>query len=313
MPDVASLRLRLPELEASIRTVVAKDPTLSPAVADALIAAIRDGSRVTERQMRRDEAILWMAYQPEPGRIDAIAPACLRLERNYEAFEITVEVPEAAALAQTPTCAIAATRGCEGDDRVFTVDVRGSSPGAQVTMTRGGQPATVVGGPGATWTVADPGPYDLDATFTVRAEGGTAAARKARVFRFLMPKVCGNLAYLGEAAPRALPPGGHARLVREERARRPLRSGGRRADVGLRRAGRTRGRHGRHGRRPLRRGLDPAAVPVRLLPDRRRPAARYLRAVDRPRHTRGSKSTRATARASRSSGAWARSSVSRAR
>lgn len=209
MADVASLRQRLPELEASIRAVVARDPTLGPAVADALLAAIRDGSQIGERPMRRDEAVIWMAYQPQPGRFDAISPACLRLERDYEAFEITVEVPDpasAAQAAQMPTCSIAATRSCAAEDRVFTVDLRGSSANAQVTLAIGGAPAAVTGGPGQTWTVADPGPYDRDATLTVRAAGGPVAARTARVLRFLMPKACGNLAYLGESAPRTIAP-----------------------------------------------------------------------------------------------------------
>lgn len=204
MTDVASLQKRLPELEPSIRTVIGRDPSLGPAVADAVIAAIRDGSDIRVRLMLSDEPVRWMAYQPEPGRIEAIAPACLRLERHYEAFEIDVEVPGPAPLAQAPECAIAVTRTCADDDRSFTVDLRGSSPGARVTMALGNQPAAGVEGPGQNWTVRDPGPYDLDATFTVRVEGGPAPARSARVLRFLMPRICGNLAYLGEAPSRTI-------------------------------------------------------------------------------------------------------------
>jgi hypothetical protein len=205
MTDVASLQSRLPELEASIRTVIGQDASLGPAVADAVIAAIRDGSAIRERQMLRDEPVRWMAYQPEPGRIEAISPACLRLRRNYDAFEITVEVPDPAPVAQAPECAITATRTCTGSDRAFTVDLRGSSPGARVTMAVGGQPETAVEGSGQFRNVQDPGPYDLDTTFTVRVEGGPAPARSSRAFSFLMPGICGNLVYLGEAPGRTLP------------------------------------------------------------------------------------------------------------
>lgn len=205
--DAGNLRQRLPELEASIRTVIARDPTLSPSVAEALIVAIRGGSAVSERRMARDEAIRWMAYQPEPGRIEAISPACLRLQRSYDAFEIAVEVPDLAPPAPMPVCAITATRSCLADNPVFTVDTSGSSPGARLTMAvDDGQPAVAVEGTGATWTVADPGPFDLEATFTVRAEVAAAPARTARTYRFLLPKACGNLAYLGEGAPRTVAP-----------------------------------------------------------------------------------------------------------
>lgn len=205
MTDVASLQRRLPELEASIRTVIGQDASLGPAVADAVIAAIRDGSAIRQRLMLRDEPVRWMAYQPAPGRIEVISPACLQLERHYEAFEIDVEIPNPAPLAQAPECAISAIRTCADDDRSFTVDLRGSSPGARVTMAVGGQPEAVVEGPGQSWNVRDPGPYDLDTTFTVRVDGGPAPARTARVLRFLMPRICGNLAYLGEAPSRTIP------------------------------------------------------------------------------------------------------------
>ena len=208
--DVDNLRQRLPELEASIRTVIAKDPTLGPAVAEALIAAIRDGSGITERPMRRDEAVHWMAYQSAPGQFDAIAPACLRLERSYDSFEITVETPDPVPVAQAPDCAILATRNCAAESPTFTVNTRGSSPGARVTMAAGARPASAVGGPGESWTVEDPGPYELDTTFTVKAQGSPAPARTARVFRFLMPKICGNLAYLGEAERKTIAAAGPA-------------------------------------------------------------------------------------------------------
>ena len=198
MTDEASLRQRLPELEASIRTAVARDPTLGPAVAEALIAAIRSGSGISERPIQRTEAVHWMAYQPNPGEIGVIEPACLRLGKVYYAFEITVEVPDSGPVAQAPTCAIVATRDCAAENPAITVDIRGSSPGAGVTLATNGGAAVAVSGEGELWTVEDPGPFDLDAVFTVTAHGAPGPARATRAYRFLIPKVCGNLAYLGE-------------------------------------------------------------------------------------------------------------------
>lgn len=203
--DVAGLRHSLPALEASIRAVVTRDASLGPVVADALIAAIRDGSGISERVMKRDEAVRWMAYQPAPGRFEAIAPACLKLTRSYDAFEITVEIPEPAPTGQTPVCAVLATRDCALQDPKITVDLRGSSPGARATMSVGGQPAVAIGGgQGERFSIDDPGQYERAAVFTVRAEGAPVTTRTARVFRFLMPKICGNLAYLGEAPSRTI-------------------------------------------------------------------------------------------------------------
>lgn len=198
--DVAALRQRLPELEASIRTVVGKDPSLGPAVADALIEAIRSGATITERPMQRNESVRWMAYQPHPGQYDVITPACLRLERGYEAFEITVEVADPVRPAPAPTCSISVDRSCVASGSSFSVNTSGSSPGAKVTMTGpSGSEAPVSGG-----RVTDSQPYDTDATFTVRVEGAPAPANTARVYRFLMPKVCGNIAYLGEGPEKTL-------------------------------------------------------------------------------------------------------------
>jgi hypothetical protein len=204
---IADLRRRLPELEAGIRTVVTSDPSLGPVVADAVVAAIRSGTGISERPMRRDEPLHWMAYQPRAGAIEKISPACLRLKRSYDAFELTVEIPDPVTTA-APTCAISAVRNCAAANPAISLDLRGSSPGARVTMQANGRAAVDVGGSGAALTVDDPGPYDLEATFTVRAEGGPTPARTARVFRFLMPKICGNLAYLGEAARRTIAPAG---------------------------------------------------------------------------------------------------------
>ncbi len=204
LADQADLQKRLPALESSIRTVVTGDPSLGPVVADALIAQIRNGSGITERAMRRDEAIHWMAYQPHPGEIATISPACLRLMHGYDSFEIAVEVVDTAPVAPAANCVISATRSCSEENATFTVDISGSSPGANLTMAWEGQAAMPLSGQGEVRTVEDPQPRDSAAIFTVRAQSPPAPTRVARVFRFLIPKTCGNLAYLGEGSSRTL-------------------------------------------------------------------------------------------------------------
>ncbi len=214
-----------PSSKRASATVVGRDPSLGPVVADALIAAIRDGAGITERPMRRDEAVHWMAYQPKPGRIEVISPACLRLERSYDSFEITVEIPEAGVGEPGAACAVSATRDCASSNPKITVDLRGSSPGARVTMSAGGQPAVAVGAAGRELRDRRPGPVRARAVFTVRAQGAPATARTARVFRFLMPKICGNLAYLGEAPSRTIAAAGAALTCEKSVRVGALRSG----------------------------------------------------------------------------------------
>ncbi len=218
--DVAALRSRLPELEASLRAVVGRDPELGPPVADALIAALRSGGgEITERKMQRQEEVRWMAYQPSPGQFEAITPACLRLSRDYDAFEILVEVPDQVRPAPAPVCNIRAQRSCGTTNPVFQVDISGSSPNARVSYSSGGgsSDARVSG---QSFTVPDDQP-NAAVTFTVQAEGPGQPARTARVYRFLMPKICGNLAYLGQGVDRTLEPAGPAQTCRKSSATLP--------------------------------------------------------------------------------------------
>jgi hypothetical protein len=198
--DIGSLQNRMTELEASIRDVAGRDPNLSPAVVDALVAALKNGTGITERKMQRNESVQWMAYQPKPGEFDVITPACLQLKNDYDAFEIVVEVKDQVRPAPQPRCSITADRNCAAAGAAFTVDTTGSSPGAKVTMTsEGGDGRTVteVNRSGERFTWPDPRSADTDVTFTVKAQGEPAPAQTAQTYRFLMPKVCGNIAFLG--------------------------------------------------------------------------------------------------------------------
>lgn len=199
--DIGSLQNRMTELEASIREVAGRDPNLSPAVVDALVAALKNGTGITERKMQRNESVQWMAYQPKPGQFEVITPACLQLKSDYDAFEIVVEVKDQVRSAPQPKCSITADRNCAAAGAAFNVDISGSSPGATVTMTsEGGDGRTVneVNRSGERFSWPDPRSADTDVTFTVKAQGAPAPAQTAQTYRFLMPKVCGNIAYLGE-------------------------------------------------------------------------------------------------------------------
>jgi outer membrane protein W len=197
--DLADLQRRLPEFEAGFRDVIARDASLGPAVADALVAAIKSGSGVTDGKLGPRDNFRWMAYKPQ-GVVGVIQPPCAQLRRDYDAFDITVEVaPAAATPVQDARCELGVTRNCERENPTITLDASGSS--ANVRVERAGQ---AVPGAGPRWTVPDTVPYSEDVSFVVRAQGSAAAAQTAKVHHFRIPKICGNLTYLGESPGRAV-------------------------------------------------------------------------------------------------------------
>jgi hypothetical protein len=205
--DVGSLQNRMTELEAGIREVAGRDPDLSPAVIDALVAALKNGTGITERKMQRNEAVQWMAYQPKPGQFEVITPACLQLKSDYDAFEIVVEVKDQVRPAPAPSCSITADRNCAAAGPAIDIDISGSSPGARVTLTsEGGDGRTVteVNRSGERFSWPDPRSADTDVTLTVKVQGAPAPAQTAQTYRFLMPKICGNIAYLGQGPERTV-------------------------------------------------------------------------------------------------------------
>ena len=200
LKSVADLQKRLPELEAGMRDVIARDGAIGAGTADALFDAIRAG-KVTERKLGRDEKLLWMVYQPKPGELELIKPPCVDLKTDYEAFEIEVVVAEPASTAVSAAagCAITATRNCEAQNPTITVDVSGSSANARVMHD-----GSALSGAGPRFTVNDATPCSEDETFTVNAQGLGTASRKARVYHFLIPKLCSNLTYLAETESQTL-------------------------------------------------------------------------------------------------------------
>jgi hypothetical protein len=200
LADLADLQRRLPQLEAGMRAMIAQDPSIGAGAADALVAAIRSGNGVSERELGRAEAMEWMVYQPEKGRLDRIAPPCVELDRDYAAFEITVEVADAKpAAAVAARCELVVTRNCEHENPTLTLDLAGSSAGARVEHN-----GHAVNGQGTRFSLADDAPCSQDQSFVVRAQDAGAPAHTARVYRFLIPKACSNLAFLGEAPARQI-------------------------------------------------------------------------------------------------------------
>ena len=90
MKTLADLQKRLPELEATMRDIIARDPSVGPGVADAIFDAIRNG-KVTERKMARNESMKWMIYQPKKGEFGVVMNPCVQLDRDYDAFEIVMD------------------------------------------------------------------------------------------------------------------------------------------------------------------------------------------------------------------------------
>lgn len=186
--DVAGLQEAMTAHEAEFRQVLA-DRGLG-AYADGLFQAIRDGE-VRERQLSRGERLEWMAYR-KGGKPATFGPFCIDTRTIYGAYEVTVNREEMTAPA-APSCGFRATRDCQG--RV-EVDASGASPGVAVTLD--GQ--TIVSGDSAsrTWSGVDP---DLNRDLTVRATASVTGSKMVSSATFLIPKICLNLALVGESHP----------------------------------------------------------------------------------------------------------------
>ena len=206
---IPDLQKRLPEIEADLRAVIAQGG-LEPGVADALIAAIQSGYGLSDYVMGppAKTQLQWMAYRCG-GQAKMVAMPTLKLRKKYNAFEIVVEVPEPPPAAPTDyVCEISATRDCAHENPTITVDIDGSSKEPQVTMATNKEAPTPMTPSGTRWTMPDPSPYCNEYTFEVKAHGSPRPPRFARVYRFLMPKDCGNLGYVGELAKKQIEPEG---------------------------------------------------------------------------------------------------------
>jgi hypothetical protein len=179
----------------TIRAVLASQG-IGEEVASALLDAVRQGTRITERNMPEGERLQWMAFR-KGGRVATIENVCLNLPGYAPAFEITVPVVVAAETARAD-CSLDVTADHQpGGASSFRVR---AAPGARVTMEGPAGSRTIIEGGDATWTGPWDDPYRADYAFTVTNEGATTETIAS--YTFLAPRECLNLALVGRTEER---------------------------------------------------------------------------------------------------------------
>ena len=179
----------------SLRAVLASR-ALGDEVADGLFAAVREGTRITERAMPEGERLQWMAHRKN-GRVTTIENVCLNLRNAAPAFEIVVPVVTAAETAPAD-CGLDVTADHQpGGTSSFRVR---AAPGARVTLEGPAGTRTILEGGGSTWTGPWEDPYGTDYVFTVTSE--RAATETVTSYTFLVPRECLNLALIGRTEER---------------------------------------------------------------------------------------------------------------
>ncbi|MCP4591849.1 MAG: porin family protein [bacterium] len=169
---------------------------LGKEVAHALLAAIREDSGITERDMAKGEQLEWMAYRSD-GKVRTIPKVCLRLSGTAPAFEIAVEVVTATKAAKAD-CSIKVTTDCQpGGTSSFQVR---TAPGAQVTLKGPAGTSTITKDGDSTWTGPIDDPYQADYTFTVTNQAETSET--VTTYTFLVPRECVNLALVRQPEKR---------------------------------------------------------------------------------------------------------------
>lgn len=159
---------------------------------DALIATVRDGRGLSERNLERGEVFDWMAFREKSGPVTR-GPVCFAAKKSYSAY--MVDVREESTEAARAVCKLRATGTVVGED--IRVDVSGSSSGVEVEMTSpDGQTRTILAGDASTWDgpASAPGTYSF--TATAEAQGTTTVTTHS----FAIPKICLNVAYAGSSA-----------------------------------------------------------------------------------------------------------------
>lgn len=179
----------------TIRAVLASQG-IGEEVASALLDAVRQDARITERAMPEGERLQWMAYRKK-GRVATIENVCLNLPGAAPAFEVIVPVVTAAETARAD-CSIDVTADHQpGGTSSFRIR---TAPGARVTLEGPAGSRTILEGGGSNWTGPWEDPYGTDYAFTVTSERATAET--VTRYTFLVPRECLNLALIGRTEER---------------------------------------------------------------------------------------------------------------
>ena len=161
---------------------------------EGLFAKLAAGD-ATDGEVAPGDDLQWMVYRGSDGSAVSAGPLCLSGKKTYDAYIVVVdEVTETAP--PEPVCQLAVDGDC--DSGMLTVDASGSSEDAVVTMDG----ETLFSGADS-WEGTYEDRTEKDRTFTVTAS--STGTRTVTPHVFIIPKVCGNLAYAGPGPERSEP------------------------------------------------------------------------------------------------------------
>ncbi len=164
------------------------------------LAEAAGGSAVTERDLRSDECFDWMLWRNRKG-VPMSGPLCLKVKKTYGAFEIPVDEMIAETLPEV-RCEIQASGDAAAKPPVLQASIDGSTPGATASWTSTNGTSGQLDGAGP-WQMEWKDLCTADYTFTVKdTDQGT---QTWVTHSFVVPKICANLSYQGQSAPRTVP------------------------------------------------------------------------------------------------------------
>lgn len=160
-----------------------------------LAAAVAAGE-VGEAELTSGQHLEWMAYRKR-GEAKLIVPACYAGKKAYDAYAISVEVPQEVDV-PVATCRI--TGSGDPESRTISISVAGSSPGAVLTMkpSEGAAESLATGADGS-WSGPWTKRYCQEVEFAVAAPGPTVE-QTVDGYDFIVPEACGNLALAGRSS-----------------------------------------------------------------------------------------------------------------
>lgn len=163
-------------------------------LSEGLFAKLAAGD-ATDGEVAPGDDLIWMVYRGSDGGPVSAGPLCLGGNKTYDAYIVVVdEVTETKP--GEPVCEVAVEGDCDAE--TLNIDASGSSESAVVSMD-GEELFT-----GAeSWSGEYVDSRTVDRTFTVSAE--EVGTKTITPHVFIIPKVCGNLAYAGPGPQRSEP------------------------------------------------------------------------------------------------------------